>query len=51
GAVGLGYVPSKGEKAADVLASTYEIDVMGTKVKATASLKPMYDPKSDRMRM
>ncbi|MEL7280912.1 MAG: FAD-dependent oxidoreductase [Pseudomonadota bacterium] len=51
GAVGLGYVPSKGEKAADVLASTYEIDVMGTKVKATASLKPMYDPRSERVKV
>ena len=51
GAIGLGYVPSKGEKAADVLASTYEIDVMGTKVKATASLKPMYDPRSERVKV
>ncbi|MEO0751881.1 MAG: FAD-dependent oxidoreductase [Pseudomonadota bacterium] len=50
GAVGLGYVPSKGEKVSDVLASTYEIDVMGTKVKATASLKPMYDPQSERVK-
>ncbi len=49
-AVGLGYVPSAGEKAADVLASTYEIDVMGTRVKAEASLKPMYDPKSERVK-
>ena len=44
-AMGLGYVPCKGETAADVLGSTYEIDVMGTRVKAEASLKPMYDPK------
>ena len=51
GAVGLGYVPSKGEKPADVLASTYEIDVMGTKIKATASLKPMYDPRSERVKV
>ncbi len=51
GAIGMGYVPSKGEKAADVLASTYEIDVMGTKVKATASLKPLYDPKSERVKV
>ncbi len=51
GAIGMGYVPSKGEKAADVLSSTYEIDVMGTKVKATASLKPMYDPKSERVKV
>ena len=48
GAMGLGYVPSKGETAADVLASTYEIDVAGTRVKAEASLRPMYDPKSER---
>ncbi|MFA3917442.1 GcvT family protein [Ruegeria hyattellae] len=49
-AVGLGYVPCEGEKAADVLASTYEIDVCGVKVKAEASLKPMYDPKSERVK-
>ncbi|WP_370232073.1 FAD-dependent oxidoreductase [Cognatishimia sp.] len=51
GAIGLGYVPCEGEKAADVLASTYEIDVMGTKVRAEASLKPMYDPKSERVKV
>ncbi|MEQ8294440.1 MAG: FAD-dependent oxidoreductase [Roseovarius sp.] len=49
-AVGMGYVPCKGESAQDVLGSTYEIDVMGTKVKAKASLKPMYDPKSERVK-
>jgi glycine cleavage system T protein len=49
-AIGLGYVPCQGEKAADVLASTYEIDVAGTKVKADVSLKPMYDPKSERVK-
>ena len=41
GAVGMGYVPCKGESAAQVLASTYEVDVMGTRVPATASLKPL----------
>ena len=51
GAIGLGYVPCDGEKAAEVLASTYEIDVCGVKVKAEASLKPMYDPKSDRVKV
>ena len=50
GAMGLGYVPCEGETPADVLASTYEIDVAGTRVKAEASLKPMYDPKSERVR-
>jgi glycine cleavage system aminomethyltransferase T len=49
-AVGLGYVPCKGEKAADVLASKYEIDVAGTKFEAEVSLKPMYDPKSERVK-
>jgi len=49
-AMGLGYVPCKGETAADVLASTYEIDVAGTRVKAEASLRPMYDPKSERVK-
>ena len=50
-AVGMGYVPCEGESAADVLASTYEIDVCGVKVKAEASLKPMYDPKSERVKV
>ncbi|MEP2029341.1 MAG: FAD-dependent oxidoreductase [Paracoccaceae bacterium] len=49
-AMGLGYVPCKGESAADVLASTYEIDVAGTRVVAEASIKPMYDPKSERVK-
>ncbi|MCH2067351.1 GcvT family protein [Shimia sp.] len=51
GAMGLGYVPCAGEKAVEVLASTYEIDVMGTKVRAEASLKPMYDAKSERVKV
>ncbi len=51
GAIGLGYVPCKGETAAEVLASNYEIDVMGTRVRAEASLKPMYDPKSERVKV
>ena len=50
GAIGLGYVPCPNESAAELLASTYEIDVSGTKVKAEASLKPMYDPKSERVK-
>ena len=51
GAIGMGYVPCKGETATDVLASSYEIDVMGTKVRAQASLKPMYDPASERVKV
>jgi 4-methylaminobutanoate oxidase (formaldehyde-forming) len=51
GAIGLGYVPAKGESAADVLASAYEIEIAGGRVKAQASLAPMYDPKAERVRM
>ncbi|WP_076533361.1 GcvT family protein [Roseovarius nanhaiticus] len=50
GAIGMGYVPCKGESAEEVLASSYEIDVAGSRVKAEASLRPMYDPKSTRVR-
>ncbi|MCH2095873.1 MAG: FAD-dependent oxidoreductase [Rhodobacteraceae bacterium] len=50
GAMGLGYVPCKGEVPAEILASTYEIDVAGIRVRAEASLKPMYDPKSARVK-
>ncbi|MGL4488304.1 MAG: aminomethyltransferase family protein, partial [Rhizobiaceae bacterium] len=49
GAIGLGYVPSKGETAEQVLASSYEIEFAGVRHKASASLKPMYDPKSERV--
>ncbi len=51
GAVGLGYVPSSGETAEEVLASSYEIEIAGVRQAAEASLKPMYDPASLRVRM
>lgn len=50
-AIGLGYVPCEGVTAADVLASSYEIDVAGNRVNAHASLKPMYDPKAERVKI
>ena len=50
GAIGMGYVPCAGETAQEVLASRYEIDVAGTRVAAEVSLRPMYDPKSERVR-
>ncbi|MBO9478612.1 GcvT family protein [Shimia sp. R11_0] len=50
-AIGMGYVPCANESAADVLNSTYEIDVMGTRVLAEASLRPLYDPKSERVKV
>jgi 4-methylaminobutanoate oxidase (formaldehyde-forming) len=49
-AVGLGYVPCRGESEAEVLASTYEIEIAGRRVPACASLEPMYDPKSERVK-
>jgi glycine cleavage system aminomethyltransferase T len=50
GAIGMGYVPCKGQTEADVLASHYEIEVAGVRHEAIASLAPMYDPKSERVR-
>ncbi|MBY8977286.1 GcvT family protein [Rhodobacteraceae bacterium NNCM2] len=50
-AIGMGYVPCAGETAQELLASTFEIDVAGTRVPAEASLKPMYDPKSERVKV
>ncbi|MEM7216523.1 MAG: FAD-dependent oxidoreductase [Pseudomonadota bacterium] len=50
-AVGMGYVPCEGETAAQVLDSSYEIEVAGARVKAEASLRPMYDPKSERVKV
>ncbi|MBO6774088.1 MAG: GcvT family protein [Marinibacterium sp.] len=49
-AIGMGYVPCAGEKADQLLGSSFEIDVCGTRVAALASLKPPYDPKSERVR-
>jgi 4-methylaminobutanoate oxidase (formaldehyde-forming) len=50
-AMGMGYVPCVGESAADVLASSYQIEVAGVRVAAEASLKPMYDPKAERVKV
>ena len=50
-AIGLGYVScAAGESAADMLASTYQIDVAGQICAAKASLKPLYDPTGERMK-
>ncbi|MHA7888063.1 GcvT family protein [Roseicyclus sp.] len=50
GAIGMGYVPCAGESAEDVLSSSYEIEIAGTRHRAQASLAPMYDPQSERVR-
>ncbi len=51
GAIGLGYVPCPGESVDELLSSSYEIEIAGTRVRATASVKPLYDPKSERVRV
>ncbi|ACP23103.1 sarcosine dehydrogenase (plasmid) [Sinorhizobium fredii NGR234] len=51
GAIGLGYVPCDGESEADVLSSSYEIEIAGERFPAEASLRPMYDPKAERTKM
>jgi 4-methylaminobutanoate oxidase (formaldehyde-forming) len=50
GAIGLGYVPCAGESEAETLASAYEIEIAGERFPADASLKPMYDPRAERVR-
>ncbi|GAB5469436.1 MAG: FAD-dependent oxidoreductase [Rhodospirillales bacterium] len=51
-AVGLGYVPSEpGQPVADLLAADYAIEVAGERFAAVASLKPLYDPKSERTKL
>jgi 4-methylaminobutanoate oxidase (formaldehyde-forming) len=44
-------VPSKGETAAQMLESSYEIEIAGERFAAEASMKPMYDPKSERVKV
>jgi 4-methylaminobutanoate oxidase (formaldehyde-forming) len=51
GSIGMGYVPCKGESEADILGFSYEIEIAGERFEAEASLKPMYDPKSERVRV
>ena len=48
--IGMGYVPCKGETPDQILASSYEIEIAGNRVGAQASLRPLYDPKSERVK-
>ena len=51
-AIGLGYVGCDvAETTADLLASDYEIEVAGERFAAIASLQPLYDPKSERIKL
>ncbi|WP_333712698.1 aminomethyltransferase family protein, partial [Yoonia sp.] len=51
GALGMAYVPCAGESVAEMLSSTFEIDVMGTKVRAEAQMQGFYDPKGERVKV
>ena len=50
-AIGMGYVPCAGETLEQILSSSYEIDVAGTRFEADVSAKPMYDPSSERVKV
>ena len=50
GAIGLGYVPCEGQTAEEVLGSSYEIEIAGKRHACDVSLRPMYDPKSERVK-
>lgn len=51
GAVGLGYIEQEGGLEADcVMSSNYEIEVAGELYPAKPSLKPLYDPHSERVK-
>jgi 4-methylaminobutanoate oxidase (formaldehyde-forming) len=51
GAVGLGSVENEEGVTPDYVKSgTYEIEVAGGRYPAKASLRPMYDPKGERIR-
>jgi 4-methylaminobutanoate oxidase (formaldehyde-forming) len=51
GALGLGYVESPDGVDADYVKSgTYEIEIAGVRYPASASLRPLYDPKSERIK-
>ena len=51
GAVGLGYVENAAGVDADyVTAGRYEIEVAGVRYPAKASLRPLYDPRSSRIK-
>jgi 4-methylaminobutanoate oxidase (formaldehyde-forming) len=50
-AVGMGYVPCQNESVQELLASDYEIEIAGQRVRAEASLQPFYDPRSERVKV
>lgn len=51
GAIGMGYLPCAGETLEQLLSSSYEIDVAGSRIGAELSAKPMYDASSARVKL
>ncbi|UCH74889.1 MAG: FAD-dependent oxidoreductase [Rhodospirillales bacterium] len=52
GAIGLGYARNDGGVTADwVQSGGWEIEVAGVRVPAVASLRPMYDPRAERVKV
>ncbi|GGA30284.1 GcvT family protein [Neptunicoccus cionae] len=47
-AIGMGYVPCKGETLDQLLGSSFEIEVAGVRFAAEAQTRPWYDPKGER---
>jgi 4-methylaminobutanoate oxidase (formaldehyde-forming) len=51
GCIGLGYVAvDPGTVTSDMQAGDFEIEVAGVRVPAEASLRPLYDPRNERIR-
>ncbi|MCA1336334.1 GcvT family protein [Pseudooceanicola marinus] len=50
-AMGMAYVPCAGQSVEEVLGSRYEVDIAGRRVAAEVSLRPFYDPKSERVKV
>lgn len=51
-AIGLGYVVvDPRENAGDITGSRYEIEVAGERIPAKATLRPLYDPAGERVRL
>jgi 4-methylaminobutanoate oxidase (formaldehyde-forming) len=49
--VGIGFASTEGPLSAKIInAGNWEIEIAGKKIKATGSLKPLYDPKMERIK-
>jgi len=52
GALGMGYLPCEPDTPrAQVIDATFEVEVNGQRIPATASFRPFYDPGNERIRL